>query len=206
MSMPKFGTFDWQAATNFRIPSKPSIGGLQGDSKPRALDLFSGTGSVAKRLTELGYEVSTLEIKKNFNPTFPVDILRWEYRILPPGNFRITAASPPCTEYSAAKSTAPCDLDQADKYILKILEIVQYFQPELWWIKNPRYGRLRHRSVVRGLPYVDIDYCQFSDWGYQKPTRFWGSPELAHLTNRKFDDLTCENLRWEGKVARHREL
>ena len=37
-------------------------------SRGRVLDLFSGTGSVGKRLTELGYEVVYLDINPKYSP------------------------------------------------------------------------------------------------------------------------------------------
>ena len=103
--------------------------------KPRALDLFSGTGSVASHLTELSYEVMTLEIKRTNNPTFHLDITEWDYRTLPRGYFQLIAASPPCTEYSTAKTTAPRNLELADKLVAKTLEIIGYFQPDFWWLE-----------------------------------------------------------------------
>ena len=47
---------------------------------------------------------------------------------------------------------------------------------------------------MEDIPYVDIDYCQFSDWGYQKPTRIWGSPVLRKLKPRLCDMRTCPNV------------
>ncbi len=41
--------------------------------------------------------------------------------------------------------------------------------------ENPRIGLLKSREYMQGIPYTDADYCQYSDWGYKKPTRFWGS-------------------------------
>ncbi len=58
-----------------------------------------------------------------------------------------------------------CTLDGTT---LKTLEILQYFQPEIWWIENPRGGMLKDRSFMKGIPYIDVDYCQFADWGNQK--------------------------------------
>jgi hypothetical protein len=37
-------------------------------------------------------------------------------------------------------------------------------------------------------PHVDVDYCQFSDWGYRKPTQVWGSPQIATL-----DHVVCQS-------------
>ncbi len=60
------------------------------------------------------------------------------------------------------------DLQHADGIALKTLEILQYFQPEILWIENPRGGMLKDRSFMKDIPYIDVDYCQFADWGYQK--------------------------------------
>lgn len=46
----------------------------------RALDLFSGTGTVGKRLKEHGYEVVSLDILSRGQPTICCDILKWEYQ------------------------------------------------------------------------------------------------------------------------------
>ena len=54
-------------------------------SKPRMLDLFSGTGTVGKVFQQLGYEVTSLDIKSHFHPTICADICEWEYKQYPPG-------------------------------------------------------------------------------------------------------------------------
>ena len=46
----------------------------------KALDLFSGSGSVSKRLKELGYEVVTLDINPRCRPDIVCDILKWPFR------------------------------------------------------------------------------------------------------------------------------
>ena len=53
---------------------------------------------------------------------------------------------------------------------------------------------------MQKYPYVDADYCQYSDWGYQKPTRFWGSEDLQYLNLKCCDGRTCPNL--VGEVNR----
>jgi hypothetical protein len=78
--------------------------------------------------------------------------------------------------------------------VIKTLEVIEWFKPKAWWIENPRMGYLKKRPFMSQIPYVDIDYCQFSDWGYQKPTRFWVSESLSQLPNRKCDFKTCPNL------------
>jgi site-specific DNA-cytosine methylase len=148
----------------------------EGKPKPRALDLFSGTGSVSKRLTELRYEVVSLDINRAGNPTICCSILDWKFKELPEGHFQLIAASPHAQNIPLPGPRHPEDLEGADKLVLLTLKIVEYFQPQFWWLENPRGGLLKTRSFMEGIPYVDVDYCQFTDWGYQKPTRIWGSP------------------------------
>ena len=47
---------------------------------------------------------------------------------------------------------------------------------------------------MKDLAHVDLDYCQFSDWGYQKPTRIWGPSYLRNLKPRVCDIHTCPNV------------
>lgn len=37
------------------------------------------------------------------------------------------------------------------------------------------------------IPYYDIDYCQYSDWGYRKRTRIWTNVE-------DFKPLICPGI------------
>ena len=47
--------------------------------KPKALDLFTGTGSVANRLRDLGYEVTTLDVNPRVHADITENILHWNY-------------------------------------------------------------------------------------------------------------------------------
>ena len=38
------------------------------------------------------------------------------------------------------------------------------------------------RDYITDLPYVCVDYCQYSDWGYRKRTRLWTNIPLAPRT------------------------
>ena len=98
----------------------------------------------------------------------------------------------PCTEYSQAKTVGNRDLDLADRLVRRTVDIIKYFNPLLWWIENPRYGKLRERGILKGVVVLDVDYCQFSDWGYKKPTRIWGSPQLLQLSP-KLCGPSCPN-------------
>ena len=101
----------------------------------------------------------------------------------------------PCTEFSRALTTRPRNLDLAARVAQKALEIIRYFQPAHWWIEIPRYGLLPSRPYMQGLPFADVDYSQYRDWGYQKPTRIWGDAEtIQRLKPRLCDGKTCRNL------------
>ena len=162
--------------------------------KKRALDLFSGSGSVAHALRNQGYEVFTLDNNPRCNANWQVDILEWPVEeFYKPGYFHLVAASPPCTEYSNAMTCRPRELEKADRIVQRTIDIINYLKPSMWWIENPRHGKLSTREVVAGLPYVDIDFCRFSTWGYQKPTRFWCSKNIAKRSN-VLCEKKCANL------------
>ena len=151
----------------------------------KLLELFSGTGSVRKAVGHLFDEIVSIDILQKFEPTEVTDILKWDYKKYPPGYFQAVWASPPCTEYSKLKyiSGAPRNLVLADSIVKRTLEILEYFNPEKWFIENPQTGLLKDREFMWGLPYVDVDYCMYSDWGYKKKTRIW--------TNIEYRDMLC---------------
>ena len=150
----------------------------------------------------------TVDIDPRRKADIQEDILEWDFKSqFKPGDFDIVEASPPCTEYSVALSTRQRRLEKADEYVEQTKAIIAFLRPRLWWIENPRWGLLRTRSVVRGMPYVDIDYCQFSALGFQKPTRFWCCAEMAKLPSVVCDNITCKNLAGkvtDGRKRRHR--
>ena len=122
-----------------------------GSLPPLALDLFCGTKSLTNRLTELGYRVVSVDNRTATEPTFCVDILTWRYwEFFRPGEFEVIGASPPCTEYSQAKTIMTRDLEGTDLLVKKAFEIIAYFNPKFWWVENPRSGLLKERgwSVV----------------------------------------------------------
>lgn len=142
---------------------------------PRLLELFSGTKSVSTAVEKMFDEVVSIDIVDKYKPTEVVDILEWNYKKYPSGYFDCIWASPPCTEYSRLKQNTGMvtDLEKADTIVLKVFEIIDYFNPKKWWIENPQTGILKDRFFMDSLPYYDVDYCCYSDWGYKKRTRIW---------------------------------
>lgn len=158
----------------------------------RLLELFSGTGSVRKAVSHMFSEVVSIDILPKFEATETIDILEWNYKKYPVGYFDAVWASPPCVEYSKLKyiSKAPRNLTLADSIVKRTLEILEYFNPERWFIENPQTGLLKDREFMWGLPYVDVDYCMYSDWGYKKKTRIWTNVEYQG----KVCDKKCGNI------------
>ena len=149
--------------------------------------------------------VVSLDVNPTFQPDILADILTWDYKgVFQPLEFMVIACSPPCTDYSTAMTCRPRRLDHAGRLVKRALEIVDYLQPEFWFLENPRKGLLRTRPVIQGVPYTDIEYCQFSDWVYQKSTRFWGPPSLAHLPPLLCDRKKRQNLQKRALGGRYK--
>ena len=146
----------------------------------RALVLFRGTGSVDRSLEAAGFQVDSLDCDPKCRATWTSDVLEWEaWRHMMPGRYDFIWASPPCQQYSIARTTAktPRNLELADRIVARTLEIIRELQPKGWLMENPATGFLKTRDVVQGLPYRDVSYCMYSDGInhlYRKPTRLWG--------------------------------
>jgi len=156
----------------------------------RVLELFSGTGSVGKVAREKGWEVISLDLK---DADININILDWNYKIYDVGYFDIIWASPPCVEYSILKNNTGMitNLENADKIVLKTIEIINYFKPSKWFIENPQTGILKNRAFMQNFNFADFDYCSFSDWGYKKRTRIWSNThQISELCKKE----NCPNM------------
>jgi site-specific DNA-cytosine methylase len=153
----------------------------------KVLELFSGTRSIGKVCDQLGWDSVSVDLI--LPADHQVDIMDFDYKQYDKDEFDIVWASPPCTNYSNLKKCwygkklkdgtiynkelNKKDQDDADKLVLKTLEIINYFNPEYWFIENPQTGNLKNREIMKDIPFYDVDYCMYSDWGYKKRTRIW---------------------------------
>jgi len=149
----------------------------------RLLELFSGTGSIGRVFRDDGWDVVSLDANPKTKACVIIDIREWDYKVYDPTHFDAIWASPCCTHYSCARRGAktPRNLEWADSLVLKTLEIIRYFNTKIWFIENPQTGMLKDREFMKGLPYTDVDYCRYSDYGYKKRTRIWTTTSLSGL-------------------------
>ena len=105
----------------------------------RLLELFAGTGSVGKAFRLEGWEVVGLDITPGH--AIQCDIMTWNYRDMPRDSFDAIWASPPCTQYSIARTTGPPrDLEGADALVQKTLDIIAYFDVKVFMIEKRKQG------------------------------------------------------------------
>ena len=183
------------------------------------LELFSGTHSFGKVSSKFDYEVYSLDrdigadcpLKSGYKSQhhFKEDILTWDYKQFPKGFFKIITASPVCMWWSNLRNTwigrklkshgdtiitreiLNNDIEKFGVPMVdKVFEIIEYFDPEYFIIENPKNGRMKE-YINDLIPYYDIDYCRYSDWGYKKSTRFWTNiPDLEFIScNNKCDNM-----------------
>ena len=182
------------------------------------LELFSGTHSFGKVSSKLNYKVYSLDkdltAKCPFSDYesenhFQEDIMTWNYKQFPQNHFSLITASPVCLWWSNLRSTwigrmkqgkiytkddIDKDINELGKPMIdKVFEIIDYFKPKIWIIENPFTSRLKH-YIAEKYPqyntYNDFSYCKFSNWGYEKKTRFWNNLNKENCICKK----DCENL------------
>ena len=175
--------------------------------KMRALVLFKGTGSIDRSLEQAGFKVDSLDIDPKCGATWTSDILQWEtWRHMMPGRYDFIWASPPCTEYSIARTTAktPRNLEYADSIVQRTLDIIFELAPKAYLMENPQTGLLKTRKVVEGIPsFRDVTYCMYSDgerWTYKKQTRLWGT--LQNFIPRPVCTRKCP-CPWSAATGKH---
>lgn len=142
----------------------------------RILELFSGTGSVGKVFKQYGWDVLSLDIDTRSGADIVTDILDWDYKKYEPGHFDFVWASPPCTEFSSIKAFAghKRDIAGAVAIVQKTLDIIDYFDPDIWFLENPQSGSLKKQSLMADIPFCDVDYCQYGRY-FRKRTRLWNN-------------------------------
>jgi len=156
----------------------------------RLLELFCGTKSVGKVAEQQGYEVVSLDFEPRFNATHTIDIFDWDYKQYPVGYFNVIWASPDCRTWSLASGgkyrTKKDIMGLGNKYqdeatmgcnmIRRVIEIIKYFQPDKWYMENPR-------ALLQYFP----DLCDFiKEYGAYRNLVYYGNyghncPKATHI-------------------------
>jgi len=152
---------------------------------------------------------------------FQEDIMNWNYKQYPIGYFDLITASPVCLFWSRLRYTwigrkirnketgklnekpftredIENDINKYGKPMVdKIFEIINYYNPQYWWVENPKSSSMK--KYITDKPFYDVDYCQYCLWGYKKPTRFWTNIKgfIPKKCNKK-----CPNIIINGKKQR----
>ena len=148
------------------------------------LEMFSGTGSVGLVAKSLGFNVISLDLK---NADINTDILKWDYKQFDRNHFDFIWSSPPCNEYSIAKTRGIRNIEYSNSIVLKTIEIIKYFNPKYFVIENPQTGLLKHQEFMDEFDFKDVDYCKYG-MSYRKRTRLWNN-----ITTWKPRDL-CKRI------------
>ena len=138
------------------------------------LDLFSGSDSIKKYCAgRPNLVVTSVDSDPRCKPDICTDILKWDFKAVPPKRFDVIWASPPCQQYSQARRrSGPPDIQGANTIVRRVLNIIKYLNPSVFVIENPQTGLLKDQSFMRNLPYQDVSYCQYG-FPWRKQTRLW---------------------------------
>ena len=157
------------AAPPFRSPHP-----IPKKSQMRMMELFSGTGRLAAAFRERGWETVTLD--SNRDADIRCDVLEWDYSDVQP--FDHVHLSPPCTEWSQAKTRGVRDIEGATRVCSAALSAARaLLKPGgTFSIENPASGKWAlHKQPFMAeldLRRHEITYCNYGE-PYRKLTSLW---------------------------------
>jgi site-specific DNA-cytosine methylase len=191
----------------------------------RLLELFCGTKSVGKVFSENSYEVISLDFNPKFNATHTEDILTWDYTIYPSDYFEVIWASPDCRTWSLAtggkyrkkdniyglNNEYQDEADLGNNMILRVIEILKYFNCKAWFIENPK-ALLQHYPPLKEFinqTYSNMNvvyYGNYNDWDFPKATNIWSNLPLWDNEPKPImneDKYTLKYHNYDKRMKKH---
>lgn len=147
------------------------------------LELFSGSGNMARAFREAGYVTLTVDLHEEADLQVDVRDLTVPMILGRLGGYPdVVWASPPCTQFSIASvSTHWKDHkppEEGTTLLAHTLRLIMQLQPRKWYIENP-VGMMRKLPVMQYLPRRTLTFCQYGD-AAMKPTDVWTNVHLFH--------------------------
>jgi len=176
----------------------------------KILELFKGSGSITNYYKERdNVEVISLDFNPKYKPTICCDIMDFDYKKYDIGYFDIIWASPECILFSTLQYThigrkwkdkeeLITEQKKNIKYILKTIEIIEYFKGATYFIENPYKSMIWDyiQDLDISKKYVIVDYCKFK-YNYRKRTKI--------LTNRELDNVLCNKKSHEIRMGMYKK-
>ena len=145
-----------------------------------AIDLFTGTQSVADAVRRRGWDVLTLDNDPACGADITGDIGVVRLSDVPRAFWKpdLIWASPPCTTFSVASmgkhwpEGMPGGRAQEGIRVLgATLTLINQLRPRHFVIENPR-GMMRKLPIMASMTMATVTYCQYGD-DRMKPTDLW---------------------------------
>jgi len=181
--------------------------------KKKLLEIFCGTKSISKVFEKNGWETYTVDIESKYNPTECINILDFDYKKFDKQYFNHIHFSPDCrymsqnqqtwynrykgygeNRYLFTKEIHNQKLDDSDKLLHKVNEIINYFENNTFTIENPyhnKFNSIINRNILN-YPYEIVDYCMYNH-PIKKPTVFINNFNLK----LKRCDKSHTHLEWK---------
>ena len=186
----------------------------------RALDLFSGSGSVTKALEDCGFDVVSVDVSNAYStPTHHCCVWEYDEHRYEPDHFDLVWASPPCETFSTARRLCvPRHMTEEERIddqiciglplVARAIAIMQHHPDALHVLENPHSGDLKNYVTGNDFPWCSVvDYCRYGDNSSgllfpRKRTALWSNRDMC---SAGFEPLLCHGGLC-GTVSRGRHL